>query len=447
MKSIGLIFSGGLIIGIVLTVLFKERDSTKDEREVGGSDRVSVHFNESSMAGTRDSRRNRYQSFSVSSGEIGIDNLLDYLKEMSQKRNSGDPNFLELVRHGAMIGELDANGVQNLIAQLDAMVAEDSQFEDLAEFAAGIAFMRWCEVDGPAALAELVVTKSNLMKKEADDFAKVGIQAWTAADPEGARVWVEKEVRELDQLLQDGKKPTELESVLDQEELYKIFLEEYVEVRGQDALEIFQDVQNEEIKSKLRDNVIESLAEREDSVAELQNLLSQTEPGELNSRREVIRKLAVKANTESRFWVEQQVPTKERDHLVTLVAEEYLKSDLPAAADWYLKQELVGETRHQDRYSRIFGVWRQKDLAAAYSWLMLQPDTPSRDTAESLAANSAVGQKDYLSAVEWVSGIQNEGLKQQAFDRIIKNAKRQEEGGLPEGMLEAAKEAGFEARE
>ena len=376
-----------------------------------------------------------------------MEDLLNFLKEMSQKKQSGDPNFLELVRYGAMIGELDVDGVQNLITQLDTMVASDPQFEDLAEFAATMAFMRWCEVDGPGALAELLVSESPLMREESDDFAKAGIEAWTAADPEGARAWIEKEVRKLDQMLQAGEKPNELETVLDQGELYKVFLEEYVEARGQDALDVFANVQNEEVKSKLRDHVIESLAEREDSVAELQTLLAQTEPGELNSRREVMRKLAVKANAESRSWVEQQAPTKERDHLVTLIAGEYLKTDPAAAAAWYLQQELVGETRDQDRYSRIFGVWRQKNLLEANAWLRSQPDTQSRDVAESLAANSAVGQKDYLGAVAWVSGIQRDGLRRQAFENIIKNAQRQEDGVLPEGMLAAAKEAGFELRE
>ena len=160
-----------------------------------------------------------------------------------------------------------------------------------------------------------------------------------------------------------------------------------------------------------------------------------------------MRKLTVKAPAEARGWTEAQAPSKERDQFVTMVAEEWLGRDPSAAADWYLQQEMVGENRDQDRYSRIFGAWRRKDLAEANAWLKSQPDTPSRDTAESLAANSAVGQKDYLQAVEWVSGIQEEGLKAKAFERIIKNTKRQENGTLPEAMIQAARDAGFEVGE
>jgi hypothetical protein len=248
-------------------------------------------------------------------------------------------------------------------------------------------------------------------------------------------------------MIQKGQELGEIETVLDKGELHKIFLESYVVERGQEALEIFADVQDEQMKGKLRDNVIESLAEREDSVLELQKLLAQTQPGEFNSRREVMRKLAVKANEESRSWVEEQPPTAQRDQLVTLIAGEFLKNDPKEAAEWYLRQELVEKDRDQDRYSRIFGTWRQQDLGEANEWLRSQPDTPSRDTAESLAANSAMGQKNYLEAVEWVAGIQNEGLRKQAIDRVMKNTRKLEGGTVPFEVIEAAKEAGFEVGE
>ncbi|MDB4408537.1 hypothetical protein N9224_01510 [Akkermansiaceae bacterium] len=128
-------------------------------------------------------------------------------------------------------------------------------------------------------------------------------------------------------MLQLGVEPQPSDMVIDHGELYKTFLESYVAIRGQEALEIFANVQSEQIASKLRDNVIESLAECENSDVERQNLLALTEPGEFNSRREVMRKLAVKANRQSRSWIESQPATKERDHLVTMIAGEYLKSN------------------------------------------------------------------------------------------------------------------------
>lgn len=432
------------MFGAAMMIFFNSHDPVISEDVPEQSVRASDR-----MGGSRGSERRGVRSggigeFGASSGrEMKMEGLFEFIIEM-QEKNPGDLNFLELVRYGAMIGELDSQGAQDLIDRLDVMVRGNPKLDDFTELATGLAFMRWCEVDGATALAELMVTNNELLKEQADDFAESGIRAWTSADPEGARTWIDGEVSKLDQMLQQGVEPQPSDMVIDHGELYKTFLESYVAERGQEALEIFANVQSEQIKSKLRDNVIESLAERENSVVELQNLLALTEPGEFNSRREVMRKLAVKANRQSRSWIESQPATKERDHLVTMIAGEYLKSNPKAAAEWYLSQELVEENRNQDRYSRIFGEWRQKDLAEANEWLRSQPDTISRDTAESLAANSAVGQKEYVKAVEWVSGIQNEGLRQQALDRVFKNTKRQENGEIPAEMIEAAQEAGFE---
>ena len=169
---------------------------------------------------------------------------------MSERKNSGDPNFLELVRYGAMIGELDAQGVQDLIVQLETMTQENPKLGEMAELTTAIAFIRWCEVDGPGALAELSVTENEILKDEADDMAEAGIRAWTAADPEGARAWIEGEIGTLDQMIQKGQELGEIETVLDKGELHKIFLESYVVERGQEALEIFADVQDEQMKGK-----------------------------------------------------------------------------------------------------------------------------------------------------------------------------------------------------
>lgn len=56
----------------------------------------------------------------------------------------------------------------------------------VAELTTGLAFMRWCEVDGANALAELMVTKNELLRDDVDDFAEAGIRTQTAANPEGA---------------------------------------------------------------------------------------------------------------------------------------------------------------------------------------------------------------------------------------------------------------------
>jgi hypothetical protein len=440
-------FLGGLALGAALMMLFQRGELRRAEEGSSQKARASVRVNDSMSVGAREGQRSRRSGQLTNGGKIGMEDLFEYLLKMSERKNSGDPNFLELVRYGAMIGELDAQGVQDLIVQLETMTQENPKLGEMAELTTAIAFIRWCEVDGPGALAELSVTENEILKDEADDMAEAGIRAWTAADPEGARAWIEGEIGTLDQMIQKGQEPGEIETVLDKGELHKIFLESYVVERGQEALEIFADVQDEQMKGKLRDNVIESLAEREDSVLELQKLLAQTQPGEFNSRREVMRKLAVKANEESRSWVEEQPPTAQRDQLVTLIAGEFLKNDPKEAAEWYLRQELVEKDRDQDRYSRIFGAWRQQDLGEANEWLRSQPDTPSRDTAESLAANSAMGQKNYLEAVEWVAGIQNEGLRKQAIDRVMKNTRKLEGGTVPFEVIEAAKEAGFEVGE
>jgi hypothetical protein len=46
--------------------------------------------------------------------------------------------------------------------------------------------------------------------------------------------------------------------------------------------------------------------------------------------------------------------------------------------------------------------------------------------------------------VDWVAGIQNEGLRKQAIDRVINNTRKLEGGTVPAEVIEAVKEAGFE---
>lgn len=450
MKTTWLIFGGGLVLGGALMGIFRTYERGEKVHESVPGTRVSVRVNDST---------NRSVSRKVHEGQAGegliqeetLDQLFLYLDEITQTKNHREPNYLKMVRQGAIIGSLSAEEAQELIAQMDIKLEENPKLGGFSKIITRMAFMRWCELDGPAAIADLLVTESALIAKDGKhDLAEAGIQAWTETNPEGARIWMEARLAEVDELASSGGHFNELEGphrLMKNGDFYKFFLENYIDEKGESVFEILESVQSEQIKSSLRNNIVESLAEREDDPAKLQSLLEMTQAGEFNGRREVLRKLTEQSPTEARRWTENQEPSKERDHFVTMVAGEWLARDPANAADWYLRQELVENNRQQDRYSRIFGAWRLQDLAEANEWLRSQPDTPSRDTAESLAANSAIGQKEYVEAVSWVSGIHNDGLRAQAFDRIFKNAKRQENGELPSEMIQAAQDAGFEFKE
>ncbi|MGC6426787.1 MAG: hypothetical protein ACON5H_07310 [Akkermansiaceae bacterium] len=353
-----------------------------------------------------------------------------------------------MMRQGAVVGTLTASEAQELLELMDAQTKEEARLNPFSKMVARLAFMRWCELDGPGALSGLMVMENEVVERDGkDDFAEVGIQAWTQADPEGARRWMEASLRKIDQLAESGGDFAVLDGphrLMAGGDFYKFFLENYIDERGEEVWGILAQIDNKDVKGSLRDNIVESLAERENDAGKLKRLLDITKPGDFNGQREVLRKLTRQSPDEARIWTESQEPSQNRDRFVVMVASEWLERDPAKAAEWYLGQELVDGDGEQDRYSRIFGAWRQQNLEEAQVWLQSQPDTQARDTAESLAANSAVGQRNYVQAVEWVSGIQNEGLRKQAFERILRNTKKLENGEVPNALIEAAREAGFE---
>lgn len=450
MKSGVLIFVGGLGIGAAaMFALVQESPSDENTRIEEGRSRLVVTSRDSES----DSRRlgHRKNSNGTKEGGTGsgrLEELLSYCEKISESKNNRGVNYLEMMRQGAVVGTLTASEAQELLELMDAQTKEEARLNPFSKMVARLAFMRWCELDGPGALSGLMVMENEVVERDGkDDFAEVGIQAWTQADPEGARRWMEASLRKIDQLAESGGDFAVLDGphrLMAGGDFYKFFLENYIDERGEEVWGILAQIDNKDVKGSLRDNIVESLAERENDAGKLKRLLDITKPGDFNGQREVLRKLTRQSPDEARIWTESQEPSQNRDRFVVMVASEWLERDPAKAAEWYLGQELVDGDGEQDRYSRIFGAWRQQNLEEAQVWLQSQPDTQARDTAESLAANSAVGQRNYVQAVEWVSGIQNEGLRKQAFERILRNTKKLENGEVPNALIEAAREAGFE---
>ncbi|MGJ8695953.1 MAG: hypothetical protein ACSHYF_06525 [Verrucomicrobiaceae bacterium] len=449
MKNAVIFFVSGLILGGVVVFSWKSGKGAGSGWEEGEDERATVR-----MVERRERERWRARiRHSGSGGEDGggglevKDELIAFLKGLSRKSiGDADFNYLSSIRMAAEVASMDEAELLSLVEVLGQV--EDPKLKELGEIVQALAYLRWFEVNGTAAMEFFLDPKNELPKGvDRDSFVGNGMLAWTEYDPEGARRWMEGQIREIDRRAAAGEDEEALGKefeALATGNIHEVFLSAYTQAKGEKAREIYEGLEHPEIAEDMRSDVIEAMAREEESVEKLKALLLETRGGDFGAQLTIVEKLSKSARDDARRWVEQQPSSVERDHLVTQVAGEWLKEDPAAAADWYLRQELVEENREQDRLSRIFGAWRGKDLEGAYGWLESQPDTEARDQAESLAANSALGQKDYAQAVEWVGGIQNEAMREQAFGRILKNSRDRKTGELPAGLVEAATAAGFE---
>ena len=78
------------------------------------------------------------------------------------------------------------------------------------------------------------------------------------------------------------------------------------------------------------------------------------------------------------------------------------------------------------------------------NWLLSQPDDPSLDVAESLAARNSAKQGNYVEAIAWVVGIEDDGLRQERLQDLVESARHRTTKDLPQELLDAAAQSGLE---
>lgn len=380
--------------------------------------------------------------------------MLALIDAMLQKEQPDDLNFMLMARYGGMIAGMSVEEAKGLMKEIDGM--EDGGMNvHMGQFVKMLSFLRWSELAGPEAMAEFVNPESELIsKKERDraEWAKRGMLAWTEYDPDGARSWVEKQVAEIEALAvshgeMDSVPLKGTHDLFNDEDVAGMFLKAYIEARGEKARELFNEVKHGEIRASLKGAVLSEMAEQVDEPEKLKELIQEVGPDDRAAKLAIINKLAISDNESARRWVDEQEPSQTRDHMVTAVAMEWLKNDPANAAEWYLKQEMDDPDRDADRLGRIYNQWSSKDPERAVLWLKEQPDNASRDEAEFFAANGAAYRKDYTEAIEWVSGIQEDEMRERSFEQILETARDRRSKEIPEGLIEAAEAAGFKVGE
>lgn len=396
---------------------------------------------------TRPARPSRPRRGGISSpGGLTPEGLLELVSLFKEPE---EMNLMELARHAGMIAHLDAREARVLFLDLLAPVEGESQ--DLSEmrgFLAGLVFTRFCEVDGPAAMA--IFSEQGLREKmdgRADDFLQMGMNSWVAADPEGARRWFEGLMKETDQLAAGGGTKADMKGVLELLHEEKLRESYYRGMARHDADGLAAwagELQHVEVRENMEGEVLEAMVGQEDTVEGLVTLLD-TYDGAAGSdaRLEAVRKLSALDAEQAAAWVEKRLPSAERDHHITQVASVLMKQDPAAGAEWYMAREMVEEHRHSDRLQRITWQWGRVDPEAATDWVQSQPDEPVRDGSEAALAQLASHRREWEDAMAWLAGISDEEMRGQALNQVLRQGWNQRNKTMAPALLEAADGAGF----
>ena len=367
-------------------------------------------------------------------------------------------NLMQLARMAGMVTQMSEGEAVGLLQELMAVKeGEDHDATQMKRILGVFVFSRLCEVNGPEAMrmvaeGELGVT----MGSQTDEMLAMGMNAWVAADPEGARRWFDGVLGEVDALALDGgmeedmKNATGVMKLLQEKDLMDAYLRGMAKHDAEALTKSVESLRHEQVREAMEAEILEAVVETETTADGMVALLQQYEGAEgTDARMAAIRKLSELDNARAAKWLEGRAPSAERDHLVTRVADDMMKKDPAAGAAWYMDQELHDADREADRLQRITWQWGRADYEEASQWLERQPDGTARDGAESGMAQMAAGRQEWAESMAWLDGISNEKIQADAMQRILRSGWNPTEKVMNAELLEAAEAAGFgeQARE
>ncbi len=331
---------------------------------------------------------------------------------------------------------------------------KDGEENDAREMKAVLAvflFSRLCEVNGPEAMRMVADGEFGAtMDGQADEMLAMGMNAWVAADPEGAKEWFDGVIGEVDALALDGGMEEDMENatgvmkLLNEQELMDAYLRGMAKHDAEGLAKSMEGLRHEEVREGMEASIFEAVVEAETTVDGMIGLLKQYEGTEgTYARMTAIRKLSELDNAQAAKWVEGRQASAERDHLGTQVAGDMLKKDPAAGAKWYMEQEIHDASREADRLQRITWQWGGKDYEAASQWLERQPDGAVRDGAESSMAQVAAGRRQWTESMAWLGSISDENVRITAMDNVFRRGWNRSEKVMDTGLLEAAEAAGL----
>lgn len=443
MKRVLGVFVGGVLVGsagiFLMQIAFPKSDEGESATKViQGSERrmESLEIGESrdSLRGAGGSRHGGKQAW----------DLLSFLREAEQLGKTNDaPNYLTSIRYWNGIANMDEAKVMALIVEIHDFEEEHGD-SDLTGISKRYAFMRWCEVNGPAAMASFA-NDEEATASVGGRFARQGMKAWTETDPEGALKWVKSHLAMVEEELASmsaGSKLSDPLRALNDRRIVKTFVENYCKTTGVKPMDLLQQLAEDGRGAYIRNKVLVVASEHEKSPERLKELIGQTVTGDTEAQRQIIQNLARVDPQSAGEWSATQEDGAHREWLVKTVASEWLEDNPEEASSWYLKQDV--EESRAARLALSYEAWVRKDPESAMNWLLSQPDDPSRDIAESLAARNSANQGDYVEAIAWVVEIEDDGLRKNRLQDIVESARHRTTKELPQELIDTATESGLE---
>lgn len=391
---------------------------------------------------TRTSKSSRERrSPRASAIELDLDSILAVVGNLDDE---SEANVMGVARVAGLLAHASEFEAKELLLEIVTHKDElkDSDQHILAGLVAITAFSRICELNGPEAMRMLV--SGELPEDPGADLATLGMNAWIAADPEGARRWYEGLLRDVDDLAMAGGKEAAMEGMLKllkDDDLRESYYRGMARHDAEGMREQIDDLAFGELRDSVREEFLDALIEEEETAQGLVKILEEG-GADGDGRLNAIAKLSRLDVVAARRLVEAEAPSLARDNEVTQVATILLKQDPEAGAEWFMGQEMVGDERPADRLQRIVGAWGPRDLEGADAWLSSQPSTTDRDHAEMLLATYSAGAKDWDRTFYWIGETDPETWSRQ-LDKVFKNAWDKTSGSLPPDVSEAAEAAGF----
>ena len=454
MKTGLLLFCGGLILGLAGGLLLRPGDGENPNAEnetAGGHGRgrwtAPAAGSPSKSTRTHRARTGRTGSPRSGSGNLTTD-FLAFMGSLSDVDDLEDLNMVEFVRQASALTYLSEGQAHDLLVALTKPPEEGEEHDqgDLRQIASALVFARLCEVNGPEAMRMAAAGElGDQWKNDRDELVAMGMNSWVAADPQGAQQWFEGLLGETDKLALAGLEEdmTGSMALLGDDEIRQAYFNGMAKHDAKGLEQRMGQFQHEEVRSTMEGEVLEALVRQEHSKAGLIALLDRSGDGAFDAREEALKKLGKQDPRSAAKWVEDQPVSNARDNHVTQVAMDFMTKDPDAGVDWYMKQELHDESREGDRTSHVVGRLVQVDYGKAVNWLEDQPDGPARDSAEVKLAHSAAGQQNWGDSMAWIAGIESEGTRRQALDRVLRRGWDSQDKALRPEVLEAAEAAGL----
>lgn len=453
----GLLFLAGLVLGFVIggrLASVPVSDAAREAMAAGqeAAEGAVAAPQERAEAGPTKfwrrggGRRHRGPAGRLSSGDAreDLEVLLGTFREID---DAAEVDPMELIRRFSLLSMLREEEAVDLLAHLSDKARDGEDEDEMLVIAGAVVFARLCELNGPRAMQLLADGGFGELARgsELEELAAMGMNSWVASDPEGARMWFEGLVGEMDGLAAGGgteEDMTGMMKLLENDELRKAYFDGMVELDPFGLEERVAGLEHDEVREAMADELMESLVDRAGSVAELRGLLER-DLAEGEGRLGAVTRMAELDPGAAAGWVGDQPASELRDREVATVAQRLMNEDLDGGIDWYLGQRLVSGEAEDARMSTVVHRLAGADIERAASWVLRQPDGPRRDHAEVAMAWQGVNRGDWTAGMEWLAEVSAADTRDAALREMFRRGWDQDAGALRPEVAAAAEGAGL----